>query len=178
MTKKIREIELKVLSELMKNSRISDRELAKHLKVSQPTVSRIRNRLEKEGYIKEYTFIPDFTKLGYNLMAVTLVARAKEFAQKDTTALFKEAQKWAGKTGFDTVVALRGIGFGYDAVILSFHESYSAYQERIKEIKQFPYIDVERITSFLVDLTDKAQYRPLTLSTLADHLLTLKKTSQ
>ena len=176
MAKGIREIELKILSQLMKNSRISDRELARYLKVSQPTVSRIRNRLEKEGYIKEYTFIPDFTKLGYNLMAVTLVARAQGFPQTDTTILFKEAQKWAVKTGFDTVLALRGLGFGYDAVILSFHDSYSAYQERIKEIKQFPYIDVERITSFLVDLTDKAQYRPLTFSTLADHLLTLKKT--
>jgi len=62
-------------------------------------------------------------------------------------------------------------------VILSFHESYTAFQERIKEIKQFPYIDVERIESFLVDLNDKVQYRPLTFSTLADHLLTLRKTS-
>jgi DNA-binding Lrp family transcriptional regulator len=46
---RIRDIELKILSELMKNARISDRELAKKIGVSQPTVSRIRSRLEKEG---------------------------------------------------------------------------------------------------------------------------------
>jgi Lrp/AsnC family leucine-responsive transcriptional regulator len=61
----LREIELRVLSELIKNSRISDRELGKKLRMSQPTVSRIRNKLENEGYIKEYTLIPDFQKLGY-----------------------------------------------------------------------------------------------------------------
>ncbi len=177
MVKGIREIELKIISGLMKNSRMSDRELAKKLGVSQPTISRIRNKLETAGYVKEYTLIPDFTKLGYNLMALTFVARAKEYAKQDAATLFKEAQKWATKTGFDTVMALRGIGFGYDAVILSFHETYSSFQQRIKEIKQFPYIDVDRITSFLVDLNDKAQYRPLTFSTIADHILTLKRPS-
>jgi len=175
MAKRIRQIELKILSELMKNSRTSDRELAKRLGVSQPTTSRIRNKLENQGYIKEYTLIPNFTKLGYNLMAVTFLARAKEYAKQDITTLFKEAQKSATKTGFDTIMALRGMGFEHDAVVVSFHESYSAYQERIKEIKQFPYIDVEQITSFLIDLNDKAQYRPLTFSTLANHLLTLRK---
>jgi len=178
MAKRIREVELKILSELMKNSRISDRKLARQLGISQPTVSRIRNRLEKEGYIKEYTFIPNFTKLGYNLMALTFVRRASEYAKQDVTTLFQEAQKMARKTGFDTVMAVRGMGFGYDAVIISFHESYSAFQERLKEIKQFPYIDLEQITSFLVDLNDKAQYRSLTFSQLADHMLTINKATQ
>ena len=175
MAKGIREIELKVLSGLMKNARVSDRELAKHLGVSQPTVSRIRNKYEKQGYIKEYTFIPDFVKLGYSLMAVTFLKRSQEFAKIDDSVLFKEADKWKAKTGFDTVMAMRGMGMGYDAVIVSFHDSYSAFLERLKEIKQFPRIDVEQINSFIVDLHDKALYRPLTLSTLANHMLTLRK---
>jgi DNA-binding Lrp family transcriptional regulator len=178
MAKEIREIELKILSGLMKNSRMSDRELAKQLKVSQPTVSRIRNKLEKAGYIREYTYIPNFVKLGYNLMALTFISRAQEYAKQDASILFEEAKKWADKTGLDTVMALRGMGLGSDAVVVSFHDSYWAYQERVKEIKQFPYIDVERISSFLIDLKDTAQYRPLTFSTLARHLLTLKKPSE
>ncbi len=176
MAKGIREIELKVLSELMKNSRVSDRELAKRLGVSQPTVSRIRNKFEKEGYIKEYTYIPDFVKLGYNLMALTFIKRSE--GSKDEISLFKEANKYAAKTGFDTVMAVRGMGIGYDAVVFSFHENYSAFLERLREIKQFPSIDVEHVESFIVDLTDKGLYRQLTFSTLADHMLMLGKASR
>lgn len=43
----MKEVELRLAAELMKNSRRSDRELAKALKVSQPTVSRMRNKLER-----------------------------------------------------------------------------------------------------------------------------------
>jgi DNA-binding Lrp family transcriptional regulator len=61
----LKKVELKVLSGLIKNSKISDRELAKTIGVSQPTVTRARTRLEKNGYIQEYTAIPNFAKLGY-----------------------------------------------------------------------------------------------------------------
>jgi len=44
----MKEIELKLVSELMKNSRRSDRELSKVLGVSQPTVTRLRSRLKKK----------------------------------------------------------------------------------------------------------------------------------
>ncbi len=176
MAKGIREIELKVLSELMKNSRVSDRELAKRLGVSQPTVSRIRNKYEKEGYIKEYTYIPDFVKLGYNLMALTFIKRSE--GSREQRSLFEEANKQAAKTGFDTVMAVRGMGCGYDAVVFSFHENYSAFLDRLREIKQFPSIDVEHVESFIVDLTDKDLYRQLTFSTLADHMLLLRKASR
>jgi DNA-binding Lrp family transcriptional regulator len=69
----MKETELRLISELMKNSRRSDRELAKAIGVSQPTVSRTIQRLEKQCVIKEYTMIPDFTKIGYALLTVTLV---------------------------------------------------------------------------------------------------------
>lgn len=55
----------------MKNSKRSDRELSKIVRVSQPTIT--RTRLEREGYIKEYTIIPDFAKLGFELLAITFV---------------------------------------------------------------------------------------------------------
>jgi DNA-binding Lrp family transcriptional regulator len=46
-----------VLNELIKNSSRSDHKLAKAIGVFQPTVTRLRNQLEKEGYIQEYTVI-------------------------------------------------------------------------------------------------------------------------
>ena len=45
----MKDVELKLISELMKNSRRSDRELAKTIGVSQPTVSRLIRKLEKNG---------------------------------------------------------------------------------------------------------------------------------
>ena len=65
----LKDTETALISELMKNCRRSDRELARAIGVSQPTVSRMIKRLEKEGVVNEYTMIPDFRKLGYNLCA-------------------------------------------------------------------------------------------------------------
>lgn len=56
----------------MKNAKLSDRDLAKKIGSSQPTVTRTRKKLEKKGYIKEYTIILNFEKLGFKLMAMTL----------------------------------------------------------------------------------------------------------
>ncbi len=57
----------KILHELIKKSSRSDHEIAKVIEVSQPTVTRLRNQLEKEGIIREYTIIPDLTKMGIQL---------------------------------------------------------------------------------------------------------------
>ena len=61
---------MKVAAELLKNSHRSDRELAKVLRTSQPTVTRIRNKLEKEGFIQEYSIIPHFVKLGFEILVI------------------------------------------------------------------------------------------------------------
>ena len=53
----------------MKNSHQSDRAVANRLNVSQPTITRARVELEKE-YVKEYTLIPDFPKIGYEIMVM------------------------------------------------------------------------------------------------------------
>ena len=68
----LKELGRKLLSELVKNSRRSDRELAKAIDASQPTTTRLRTKLEKEGYIKEYTVIPNF-KIGYTIMALNFM---------------------------------------------------------------------------------------------------------
>ena len=71
------DIKLKLMTELLKNSHRSDRELARALGTSQPTVSRTREKLEKEGYINEYQIIPNFQKLGYHLFALTFFTGTK-----------------------------------------------------------------------------------------------------
>jgi len=160
----------KVLAELLKNSKQSDRELSQKLGVSQPTVSRIRGRLEKEGYIKEYTIIPDFIKLGYKIMAMTFArsqALDKEAAEKARKKIIDSVKH----KQFEFVMLERGIGLGFDAVIVSLHKDYASYIKVKEWLRQFEFLDVEKIDSFLIDLDDEVRYRPLTFSTLAKDLL-------
>jgi len=42
-------------------------------------------------------------------------------------------------------------------------------------VKEIPFADLNRIDSFLVDLKDESTYRLLDLSTIANHILTMKK---
>lgn len=79
-----------LLHELIKGSRRSDRELAKVLKISQPTITRKRTRLESEGYINEYTVIPNLVKMGYEIIAFTFLA----FTEAKPELLAKAREWW------------------------------------------------------------------------------------
>lgn len=71
-----REKLLKLLFALIKNSKRSDRDLAKILGFSQPTVTRLRKALEKEA-IEQYTIIPNLPYLDFDIIALTF-SRTKE----------------------------------------------------------------------------------------------------
>ena len=168
----MRTLELRLISELMKDSHVSDRKLAKRLGTSQPTVSRLRSRLEKEGYIKEYTIIPDFNKLGYKIMALTFVRLKSTLPNTGV----EEARKVAAeslKTGpYEIIMLERGIGCASHGVVVSYHRDYASHKRLRKWLENFTFLDVDRIDSFLIDLNDKVRYRPLTFKALAQHLLT------
>ena len=55
-----KELAQQSLRELVKNSKRSDRELAKVLKVSQSTITRTRRKLEQSGLIQEYNNRSEF----------------------------------------------------------------------------------------------------------------------
>jgi DNA-binding Lrp family transcriptional regulator len=154
----------------MKDGRKSDRELAKAIGVSQPTVTRTRSRLQKEGIIKEYTIIPDFRKLGLEIMAVTFV--------KFDETLIPEIIDKVTKVGLEleksptpTIMILGGLGLGYDGMFISFHEDYASFLKLLDLTKHLPFLDINRLDSFLVSLPEEYQHRHLTLSNLADYLL-------
>jgi len=115
----------------MKNSRRSDRELAQALGVSQPTVSRAIKKLEKEGYFREYTVIPNFRKLGYRLFVLTFFKWKKGLSQKE----MKEARQWALKktpSAFPNAIVIeRGTGVNFDSLMGSFHRDYTSYTRLI-----------------------------------------------
>jgi DNA-binding Lrp family transcriptional regulator len=168
----LKDIELRLISALMKNGRRSDRELAKAVKVSQPTVSRTRQRLEKEGIIKEYTMIPDFAKLGFEIMAITFVRFARELSREErdkfrnyTKGLEEKSEKEA------ILMAMNGIGLGYDRVFVSFHKNYSSYVKVVTEVRQIQGFDQSRVDSFMISLKDETHFHPMTFSVIADYLL-------
>lgn len=174
-SRRTRAIELSVLSELMKNSRTSDRELARKLRKSQPTISRIRAKLEREGYIMEYTLIPNLTKLGYEIASVVFVRSKNQPNRKEMEKIKSIAHEWEKKLAFSTIMAIQGEGLGHQAMIVSFHRSFAKYREFMDQVKQFSYIDVGNVQSFLIGVNTAYAYRPLTFSTLARDILTLER---
>jgi len=170
----MKEVELRLVTELMRNTRRSDRDLAKAVGTSQPTVTRTRLKLEKEGYIKEYTIIPNFRKLGYEIMAITFVRSTKELTSGIIEKVMTAGQEIEKKTPTPTILIMAGMGFGYDGVVISFHEDYGSFMELIRMTKQLPFLDIAHVESFLISLDDKDQYRPLTFSNMARYLSKLK----
>jgi DNA-binding Lrp family transcriptional regulator len=172
----LKDLELELISELMKNSRRSDRELAKALGVSQPTVSRTMERIKKRGLIREFTIIPDFQKLGYELVAFTLVrTRSGLSAQELEKARQISLRDMSEKSPPEIVLFERGLGGGYTSILVSFHHNYTEYAKLKERMKQYPFLDHGATMSFLMDLNDSIHYRYFTFSTLAKHLLTIKK---
>ena len=172
----MKDIELKLIGELSRNSRRSDRELAKALKVSQLTVTRTRSKLEKEGIIREYTIVPDFIKLGYQMASITF-AKMREPLSKETIAeIRRQARELEKKNPSPTIVAMNGIGCNADYVSVAFHKTYTEYTEYVKFIRQFPQLKVDEIKSFVIDLCARESHlRYLTLTVFADYLLRTKK---
>ena len=177
-TTALKNVELKLISELMKNSRRSDRELAKAIGISQPTVSRLIKKLEQEGCIKEYTMMPDFNKIGYKILALTFVKLGKGITDEEIEKARKIAQETLKKGPFEIIMLERGMGLESNGVIISYHEDYSSYARLRSWLRQFAFLGIDKIESYLIDLQDKVHYRPLTFSTIANHVLTLKEESE
>jgi DNA-binding Lrp family transcriptional regulator len=172
---KLKDSEVRIITELMKNSRRSDRELAKAVGVSQPTVSRLISRLQKEGVIKEYTMIPDFYKLGFDLMAIVMF-KLKSMSADKLQELYKAGRELDNKERRPYLFIMDGIGFGNDLAIVSFHKNYSDYYNYMKNMKAAAnskmkaYVNAEEIDGFLIDLGYEGHYQPLTFLRMALNL--------
>lgn len=165
---------MKLISELMKNSRRSDRELAEILGVSQPTVSRTIKKLEKQGYLREYTAIPDFVKLGFEIMSFTFVRLTSEDEKS-----VEENRRWMreaiAKKPVATLLALSGMGMNVDRVVVALHQNYSEYEEFITRMTRHPLVNIQETKTFLVNLLDEKHFHPMTYRELARYVAQMKK---
>jgi DNA-binding Lrp family transcriptional regulator len=174
----MKEVELKLVIELLKNSHRSDRELARAIRVSQPTLSRARERLEKRGTIKEYTIIPDYVQLGFALMSITFTKMRGQLSKQIMDELKKKARNTMSEHPSALILGNTGIGCNADYVAIAFHKDYSEYMEFMSDIRQFPNVNIDETRSFLVDLLDKNQMQSLSFYHLAGYLARTKENSQ
>jgi DNA-binding Lrp family transcriptional regulator len=174
----MKDIEVRLVSELMKKSRRSDRELAKVLKVSQPTVSRTIKKLEKEGIIKEYTMIPDFKRLGYQIMAITLFGKPEPWTKKERAELRKAALEMERMTPQANLIVVNGDGLKKGRVAINLYRNYASYIEGLNTIRNLPNIDADDIESFLIDLNDEDNFRTLSMAAVARHVQAFGKSRE
>ena len=151
---------VRLLFELLKDSKRSDRELAKVLQLSQPTVSRMRSRLVEEGVIREFTVIPDFVKMGYEIMAIT------GFKSKIKEGLAEKAIE-VTLANPNIIFAARAQGMGKNAVVISMHKTYADFSRFISDIVIEGGDDVEDLDTILVSLGDFV-VKPFSLKYLAE----------
>ncbi len=164
----MKDVYVKLLLEMMGQCKRSDRELAKALHVSQPTVTRARRWLEQNGYISEYTLIPDFAKIGLELVAFTLIklrtgssAEKYEETKKRSIAFLQKSP--------NAVMSLRGEGMGCDGILVTLHKNFAEFTRFMRELKMEA-TGMEVVGSFLASLTDPNQYRSLTFKHIKDYV--------
>lgn len=105
----MKETERKLFHELIKNSKRSDRELAKMLGVSQPTITRTRKRLENE-MISEYTIVPVWENFGFEIMAF-ICGKVQAPTKEEQITIVKKARAWIGKQP-NVIFSSNGHGLG------------------------------------------------------------------
>ena len=158
-----KELARQLLRELLKNSTRSDRELAKVLKVSQPTITRTRRKLEREGIIQDYTIIPNFRKMGFEILALTFVKMRPEILTPET---MREARKYAAKFP-NAIFASTGEGLGMTGVIISLHKNYTEYHHRVNQLRVDWKEVTEDIQTFIVSIGE-GEYKRFSLTYLKD----------
>ncbi len=146
-----------LLQELIKNSKRSDRDLAKKLEVSQPTLTRMRKRLEKEGYILDYTAIPNMTKLGFEIIAFTFL-NVDRFDAKTgdlNKALGEQAHKWVSHNS-KIIFGAGGEGLeGKNCMMVSVHRDFTDFSDFISDFRAQWAAHVKSMDTFLVSLKGK-----------------------
>jgi DNA-binding Lrp family transcriptional regulator len=151
-----------VLFQLLRNSKLSDREMAKRLNTSQSTITRTRHRLENK-YIKSYTIVPNLAELDVSLIAFTLLSTTNPAA--DT---MKKVNEFIEKQP-NIVFVGHGEGMEKTGIFISFHRNFTEYTEFMQKTRLICKGFGENVESFLVP-TEKL-LRTLSMSNAIEHLV-------
>ena len=157
-----------LLRELLKDSNRSDRELSKAIGTSQPTISRLRKKLDKDKLVRNYTVIPDFYKMGYSILAITMIKSIHNLSSSEERIMGKEkAKKWMMKHP-NVIFCDYCRGLGMDGVMFSLHETYNDFDKFINEHNHALGDLMTDVENILVNLRKEESIKPFNLKYLAE----------
>jgi DNA-binding Lrp family transcriptional regulator len=137
--------EKQVLKELVKNSKVSDQEIARKLKTSRPTIYKIRQRLEEREVIKQYSVKTDFKKMDFNVHAV-IMYRWKDYSKSEE---LKQILDFIVSLP-EVILFIKGEGMGSKTdLIISIHKDLIEYETFIRRLKYQWKDNVENVEVFL-----------------------------
>jgi len=150
---KIKKSDLKLLFEFVKNCKRSDREIAKIVGVSQPTITRKRTKLVETGLIRQFTAVPSLDRIGYEIAALTFT-NMKTSTSENPESLKNRERDWAKKHD-EIVFSGAGFGIGMNGVIVSVHKNYTDYEKFLAELRTYWAEHIVNIQSFILSLQNR-----------------------
>ena len=130
LVEKIEAIDLRILSLLQEDSRLSFNKIASKRGISVGTAFNHVKNLEKKGIIKGYTVILDSGKLGYNLTVIIMIQAEGNYLTEVENELAKSAN----------AVSVYDITGNYDAVAIAKFKDRVSLNAFIKKLLATPHI--------------------------------------
>ena len=137
----------RIISEYLKDARISYREVAKRLQLAVGTVLTRTKKLENEGIIESYSAILNHDKLGYDIIAISEITVSKGKLTEVENAIAK----------LSPTCAVYDVTGENDAIIISKFKSREEMSDFTKKLLSMS--NVERTNSKLVLNTVKEDFR-------------------
>ncbi len=128
---KLDPLDKNILSVLVEDSRYSFRQIAKKVKVSPATVLNRIKQLEKNGFIRQYSTLLDYVKLGYDVEVVIEVRIAKG-------KLFEVEKQIAHHPNVFAVYDVTG---DFDAIILARFPSRKKMDSFLKKLQTYDFVE-------------------------------------
>ena len=136
-----------ILEMLLKDARLSGRQMARKAGVSVGTVIAKIKRMEQSGLIKNYSVMLDHEKLGYELTVVTEITVSK--------GKLLEMEKEVGK--IPNVCAVYDLTGSIDAIAIAKFKNRKELSDFTKRLLAMPFI--ERTNTHVVLATVKEDHR-------------------
>ena len=137
----------KIITEYLKDARVSYREVAKRLQLAVGTVLTRTKKLEKDGIIESYSAVLNHDKLGYEIIAISEITVSKGKLTEVENAIAK----------LTPTCAVYDVTGENDVIIISKFKSRDEMSDFTKKLLSMS--NVERTNSKIVLNTIKEDFR-------------------